>query len=325
MSKIPISHSSLLTLVFSLVFSIAKSFAGTTIPEPYLTPLGQYRSVSATGANSQNDQSEFWHMGNANSTALVSGQNTVTASQVSSIRSTTDGGIAVFFRPSLQLSYNTSNTSDVDPAMAAEAKILSNFHVEGSARYYYFGVHGGYGAISSLSGKDQVFELIGNSEEESFIFESGTLPPGDYVFAASASTWTKGDYLVQAEMNVNLIVIPQSRYPDNFPITVELELNEAIFTAGDIAEVERLSSKGTGNRAIEWKASLKTPAGDAIEIFDLGSDNDLFIEAEVNFGPFVLVEIDENTKKGVYRVASRAIDAITGELLGEDIEYILVR
>lgn len=312
-----------LTLAFALS-SVASLHAGVNVSEQYVTPLGQYRSSIANAGNSNIDKSEYWHLGILHNLALENEPYSVKAAQASLIRSNEEGGISICFQPSVSIPEIQNSTEGTE--IRSDSQLMSNFHVEGSARYFYFGKHSGYGAMSSLSGTEQILELIGNSEEEKFIFETGILSQGDYVFATSCSSWKREDYLVTGNMDIDFIVNPIPKtYPQYFSTNVNLELNQAIFGETESVIVDRLAIKGNGERPIEWKASMETPKGEVIEIFDIGYDDSLYIGSEVDFGPFLLFSVNQDTQKGVFKIVSRALDSETGELVGQDSEYIYIR
>lgn len=307
---------------------------------PYVTPTGQYRGVWGQDGNGGVTRSEFGHLGAFSVPMIVASSNdygnnvSAMQSQKSFLRATSAGGLSIDFSAAIDTFGIIADVEQVGEPFGKN-EMMSSFRVEGSARYVIHGTAEGFGGMAALTMGDSNLEEIYGTSESQVIFRTGELEEGDYVFSAGTLAQIVDGNPIGGKLDLSVLIIPEfaTFAPEPvLPINVPVVLSKKVYEVGDVISIRNLSiySADLDSGTIEWKAALETPAGEAIEILDFGADEsfemkNIVFSSQIDFGPIDMLEVDESLEKGVYRIASRALDSVTGELMGENFFYFLIR
>jgi hypothetical protein len=121
---------------------------------------------------------------------------------------------------------------------------------------------------------------------------------------------------------------PDDGEAENATPIVDIQLDRSNYNSGDevTAGVLRISNRGGSERRVEIKTWLVSPAGGTRQIGNFGSEGEFVLApgAEHDFGPAILVAINDALPEGDYYLNSVLLDAITGELISEDLNPLTI-
>lgn len=323
-----------------LVIAIASPLFSAQAEDSFVTLLSQSRFTSVRLGDGPEQRKSSVYAGeaflssditagtiapNGGYSDLVNGRSSLDSSLVA----TREGGIEIAM-DSTASSYRflriATESRYEDPV--CEGGLEAVFHVEGQASYMLYGTVYGKWAGVRLQGES---EIVSEFSGESIVgsgtpdrFEVGEIESGDYLFAARfghTESLTSG-----ARIDFKVVITPIS---PNLPIQLGMQLTKKTYSVGDdiAAEAISLSNASKTERAVEWKISLQPMDESAMEVFDYGYDESLVVPSggTVDLGTFSLFTVDTSHPKGLYQLNSRALDPVSGELIGEIIRYFEIR
>ena len=118
------------------------------------------------------------------------------------------------------------------------------------------------------------------------------------------------------------VLVPRSiRHADSVMPQIDFHLSKRSFSGDEPVELTRFSvvNPSTVNRPVELKTWLASASAAPESLGTTGEDGSFVLPSGVDsdFGPVKVFDSSDNPADGFYRIASRMLDPITGEILSE--------
>ena len=111
--------------------------------------------------------------------------------------------------------------------------------------------------------------------------------------------------------------------------SVDIALNQAMYTAGDTVMTTRFRLKNPGSAAVavEVKIWRGTPNAAPTSSFNVGADGSFSLPAafDQELGPITLFTVAANMALGNYEFSGRLLDPVTGKLYNESLNPFVIR